>query len=87
MTSSRVYAISPKGRKGTELDNRQIESVDEVMIEIYKSKTPAERLKIAFGLWRSVRILLFNNLRSLHPDWDRHRLQREVARRISLGAS
>jgi len=64
-----------------------MESVDEAMVEIYKSKTPAERLQIAFGLWRSATILLFNNLRSLHPDWDLKRLQSEVARRISHGAT
>lgn len=69
------------------LDSRQIESVDEAMVEIYKKKTPSERMQIAFGLWRSAKILLFNNLRSLHPEWDAKRLQREVARRISHGAT
>ena len=64
---------------------RRIESVDEAMAEIYREKTPAERLQIAFGLWRSAKILLFNLLRSSHPEWDEKRLQREVARRISHG--
>jgi len=68
------------------LHSRQIESVDEAMVEIYKKKTPSERLQIAFGLWRSARILLLNYLRSLHPEWDEKRLQTEVARRISHGA-
>ena len=69
------------------LDGRQIESVDEAMVEIYKKKTPSQRLQIAFGLWRSAKILLLNSLRSLHPEWDEERLQREVARRISHGAA
>ncbi|MDH7512347.1 MAG: hypothetical protein QHH14_05300 [Clostridiales bacterium] len=56
------------------------------MVEIYKKKTPAQRLQIAFGLWRSAKILILNQLRSLHPDWDEKRLQTEVARRISHGA-
>jgi len=64
----------------------RIESVDEAMIEIYKKKTPAQRLQIAFGLWRSAKIMILNQLRSLHPDWDEKRLQTEVARRISHGA-
>jgi len=64
---------------------RRIESVDETMAEIYRKKTPAQRLQIAFGLWRSTKTLMFNLLRSLHPEWDEKRLQREVARRISHG--
>jgi len=63
-----------------------IESLDDAMIEIYKKKTHLERLQIAFGLWRSARILLLNSLRSMHPDWDEKRVQREVARKISHGA-
>jgi hypothetical protein len=65
--------------------SRHIESVDDAMVEIYRKKTPAQRLQIAFGLWRSARLLLFNHLRSSHPDWDENRLRREVARRISHG--
>lgn len=68
------------------LHSRQMESVDEAMAEIYRQKTPAQRLQVAFGLWRSTKILLFNLLRSFHPEWDEKRLQREVARRISHGA-
>jgi hypothetical protein len=68
------------------MENREIESVDEAMVEIYKSKTPKERLQIAFGLWRSAKIILFNNLRSLHPEWDLERIKNEVAKRISHGA-
>lgn len=67
------------------LPRRRIESVDETMAEIYRKKTPAQRLQIAFGLWRSARTLMFHLLRSSHPEWDEKRLQREVARRISHG--
>jgi len=68
------------------LNRQPIESVDESMAEIYRKKSPAERLRIAFGLWRSARTLLLNLLREANPDWDEKRLQREVARRISHGA-
>lgn len=68
------------------LDEGQIEVIDDVMAEIYKGKTSAERLQIAFGFWRSARIQLFNCIRSLHPDWDERQIQREVVRRISHGA-
>ncbi len=68
------------------LESRRIECVEDAMVEIYKKKTPSERLHIAFGLWRSAKTILFNHLRSLHPEWDEKCLQREVARRISHGA-
>lgn len=63
-----------------------IEAVDDVMASIYKNKAPLERLRIAFGLWRSTIILLSNSLRSLHPDWSEQRIERETARRMSHGA-
>lgn len=64
----------------------RVEAVDPEMAEILRRKTPAERLAIASGLWRSARVLLTSNLRSLHPNWDDVQLRREVARRLSHGA-
>ena len=66
--------------------NATIEVMDDAMAEILRKKTPAERLAIAFGLWRSARIILSGSLKSLHPDWDEERIQQEVARRLSHGA-
>jgi hypothetical protein len=68
------------------VDWRRIEVVDDVMANILRGKTPAERLRIGFGLWRSAQKLLRGQLASLHPDWDAQRLAREVARRLSHGA-
>jgi hypothetical protein len=68
------------------VDWRRIEVVDDVMANILRGKTPAERLQIGFGLWRSAQKLLRGQLASLHPDWDAQRLAREVARRLSHGA-
>ncbi len=68
------------------LDAGQIEAVDDRMAEILKRKSPAERLKIAFGMWRSAKILLLYNIKSLHPEWDEKRLQEEVVKRLSHGA-
>jgi hypothetical protein len=65
---------------------RRIEVIDETMAEVLRRKTPAERLAIAFGLWRSARKLLRGQLISLHPEWDAERLDHEVARRLSHGA-
>jgi hypothetical protein len=67
-------------------DPRRIEVLDDVMAEVLRRKTPAERLAIGFGLWRSARTLLRGQLTSLHPGWTAAQLDREVARRLSHGA-
>lgn len=67
-------------------DLRRIEVIDDAMAEVLRRKTPAERLAIGFGLWRSAQKLLRGQLASLHPEWDEQRLVHEVARRLSRGA-
>ena len=69
------------------LESIHIEIIDELMIDIFKQKSPLERLKIAFRLWNSAKTQLFHNLRSLHPDWDEKKIRRELAKRISHGAA
>jgi hypothetical protein len=59
-----------------------IEMVDPVMAEILRSKTEAERLEIAWGMWRSARSMLVNILRSEHPNWTEKEINREIARRF-----
>ena len=56
------------------------------MVEVLRAKSGAERLAIAFGMFRSARRMIASQLRSEHPDWDDETLQREVARRIALGS-
>ena len=68
------------------LDDGQIEVVDDVVAEILRKKTPAERLKQAFGMWHSARIQLTYFVKSLHPEWEEKQIQKEVARRLSHGA-
>jgi hypothetical protein len=68
------------------LESFHIDVIDDLMVDIYKQKSPFERLKIAFGLWSSVRTQLFHNLRSIWPDWDEEKIRREIAKRISHGA-
>lgn len=68
------------------LDDGQIEVLDDVMAEIFKKKTPAERLRIAFGMWHSARKLLLCYIRSLHPEWNEKQVEKEAARRLSHGA-
>lgn len=63
-----------------------IEIMDDVMAEVLRAKTPAERLAIANGMWRSARRMLESILRSERPDWTDEEIRREVARRMSHGA-
>jgi hypothetical protein len=59
---------------------------DPATLEMLRSKTAAERLKIASGMWRSARSILTNVLRQDHPDWDQRRIDLEVASRLSHGS-
>jgi len=59
---------------------------DPATVEMLRSKTAAERLKIASAMWRSARSILTNILRQDHPDWDQRRIDLEVASRLSHGS-
>jgi hypothetical protein len=63
------------------------EVVERDMAAILRTKTEAERLSIAWGMWRSARTMLDNLLRAEHPDWNESQRQREVARRLSHGST
>ena len=67
------------------LGPRQIEVVDDVMAEILRKKTPAERIQIGFTLWTSAWKMLTAHLKSTHPEWDEKQISQEVAKRLSHG--
>jgi len=69
------------------LDTGQIEVVEDRMAEVFRAKTPAQRLAIGFGLRRSAEKLLRAHLTSAHPNWDAQRIAREVAGRLSHGVA
>ncbi len=68
------------------MDIRSIEIIDDKTAAILRQKAPHERLEIAFGLWRTARTLLYNNLRSLHPDWNEETISKEVSKRMAHGS-
>ena len=68
------------------LDRGQIEVVDDIMAEILRRKTPAERIRIGFRMWTSVRNMLVVHLKKTHPEWNTEIIEKEVARRMSHGA-
>jgi hypothetical protein len=63
-----------------------VECPDDGVVEILRAKTPEERLAIGVGMWLAARKILESVLGSQHPDWNRDRLSREVARRLSHGS-
>ena len=67
------------------LPPRRIEVVEPVMAQILRGKTEAERLAIAWGMWRSARDMLSNLTRAEHPEWRDEEVQQEVARRMAHG--
>jgi Rv0078B-related antitoxin len=62
------------------------EVLDDRMAAILRTKTPAQRLAIAFDLWSFARMTIRRNLGRQHPEWSEAELVREVARRMSHGA-
>jgi hypothetical protein len=56
------------------------DSPDEAMILVYKSKTPYQRLEIAFALWAFARSLIKSGLRTRHQEWSERELEEETAR-------
>lgn len=55
------------------------------MALILREKTEAERLAIAWGMWRSARAMLGNLLRAEHRHWSEEEVNREIARRFAHG--
>ena len=71
--------------KSLRLDPGQIEVIDDVMAEILRRKTTAERIRIGFMLWTSARNMLRTHLRQTHPEWNEEMVEKEVRRRLSHG--
>ncbi len=69
------------------IDKRNLETIDNVMTQVLRDKTPQQRLAIAFSMWNSAKIQLKNHLRSQHSDWNEETIQKEVARRLSHGVT
>ena len=59
--------------------------IDAASAAIVREKTEAERLQIAWGMWRSARSMLLNLMKTEHPEWTSAEVNREVARRMSHG--
>jgi hypothetical protein len=69
------------------VDPRYLDRMDPAMVPILRAKTPEERLRNAASLWRAAQTMLTNLIAAEHPDWSAAKVGREVASRISHGAS
>jgi len=70
----------------TGIDPRNIEVIDDRMVEVLRRKSGAERLQIASAMHASARKMLTHVLASQNPGWGAEQLAREVARRLLHGS-
>ncbi len=62
-----------------------MEIIDREMARVLAMKTEAERLQIAWGMWRSARRMITRIVSAEFPDWSEREVEREVAKRLSHG--
>ena len=62
-----------------------VELPDDEMVTLFRAKTGAERLRMAFGMWRTAKLIVTAGVRDQHPEWTDAEVEREVARRMSHG--
>lgn len=58
-----------------------------MIVEILRKKTPQERLDQAFRMWETARVMVEGAVRHQHPEWSDAEVLREMARRLSHGAT
>jgi hypothetical protein len=63
----------------------RVEVVDGESATIWASKTGAERLAIAAGMFRSARRMMESHLRAEHPPWSPEQIDAEIRRRFGHG--
>lgn len=69
------------------VDARRIEVLDPMVVEILRTKTPAERAQEASNLHRFAKAAIESQLRFLHPDWTDDQINTEMLRRLTGGAA
>lgn len=69
------------------IDASRIELLDPQIVEILKTKTPAEKLAMIFAANRTMRLRIEGHLRTYHPDWTDAQIQQEIARRMLSGTT
>ena len=68
------------------MNELQIEIIDQLMAAVLAEKSEAQRLQIAWGMWRSARRMLTQLVQSENTSWTPDEVQQEVNRRMAGGA-
>lgn len=67
------------------LDPSRIELLDPQVVAILKTKSPAEKLAMAFESNKLVRLRLERHFRTIHPEWSDAQIAAAIARRVLYG--
>jgi hypothetical protein len=62
------------------------EVIDDDMAAVWRTKSGAERLRIANQMFLFARRTLMTAIRAEHPEWDDAGVKREAARRLLRGS-
>ena len=61
----------------------QLEQVDDQMVEIFRAKSPAEKVAMIAAAHRTAHMLAASGIRYQHPEWSEARIQQEAVSRVS----
>ncbi len=64
---------------------RNIEVMADAVADVYRSKTVAERLRIANRMFELARRMIRGQVQATHPDWTDARMIRETTGRFANG--
>lgn len=62
-----------------------IETIDDQLATVLRSKSPAEKIAMVNAANRTARLLAAAGVRFVHPDWDEAQVQAEVIKRVCGG--
>jgi len=69
------------------IKQQSIELLDDAMVDVLRTKTPTERLAVAFDCNRLVRLRLEGHFATRHPDWTPEQIAAAIADRLLHGTS
>jgi len=68
------------------VDSRDIEIIDEQMVELFQNISGEEKWLLASQMHKSLCSLLREYIKSQNPDWNESQIEKEMARRLGYGS-